>query len=154
MDLASHGLDLLDFLIGPIKTVSGLAVNTGGTYSAEDVTAICFEFKCGIVGTGIWNFNANYSKDQLIFMGPKGELECPIFSDTDILLRRHSTQETFHFRNPPHVHQPLIQSVVDQLIGESQCESTGESGARTSRIMEQCLQSYYSSKKTRNCQSA
>lgn len=143
MDLASHGLDLLDFLIGPIKTVSGLAVNTGGSYTAEDVTAICFEFECGIVGTGIWNFNANYSQDQIIFMGSKGELECPVFSDTNILLRQNSTQEAFHFRNPPHVHQPLIQSIVNQLIGEAHCASTAESGARTSRIMEQCLQSHY-----------
>ena len=42
-DLASHCFDLLDFLVGEITAVSGLAVNTGGTYAAEDVTAAAFE---------------------------------------------------------------------------------------------------------------
>ena len=34
---------------------------------------------------------------------------------------------------------PLIQSIVDELLGRGRCESTGESAARTSWVMEQCL---------------
>jgi hypothetical protein len=41
------------------------------------------------------------------------------------------------------VHQPLIQTVVDQLLGRGTCESTGESGARASRVMDSCIASYY-----------
>src|SRR5215212_4023753 len=51
-DLASHCFDLVDFLLGPVTAVSGLAVNTGGTYAAEDVTAAAFECEGGTVGTG------------------------------------------------------------------------------------------------------
>lgn len=143
MDLGSHGLDLLDYLVSPIKRVWGCAANTGGTYEAEDTVAAGFEFESGIVGTGVWNFNADYSEDRMTFTGSDGELQCPVFSDTDILVRRGGATTTLEFRNPPHVHQPLIQTVVDELLGRGTCESTGESAARTGRVMDRCLRSYY-----------
>jgi hypothetical protein len=46
-------------------------------------------------------------------------------------------------RNPPHVHQPLIQTIVDEMHGRGRCESTGETGARTSWVLDQCVQRYY-----------
>lgn len=143
MDLGSHGLDLLDYLVSPIKRVSGCAANTGGAYEAEDTVAAGFEFESGIVGTGIWNFNADFSEDRMTFTGSEGELQCPVFSDTDVLVRRGGATTTLEFRNPPHVHQPLIQTVVDELLGRGTCASTGESGLRTGWVMDRCLRSYY-----------
>jgi len=44
---------------------------------------------------------------------------------------------------PPHVQQPLIQTVVDQLNGTGRCPSTGETAIRTTRVMDEILASYY-----------
>jgi predicted dehydrogenase len=145
LDLASHGLDLLDFFLGPIRTASGVAVNTGRQYRAEDVTAACFEFESGAVGTGVWNFNAGKNEDGIVFTGPEGELRTPVFTDGDVVLRRRGQEgpEIFPFRNPPHVHQPLIQAIVDDLLGGRKCESTGESGARTTGVLDACIAGYY-----------
>ena len=41
--------------------------------------------------------------------------------------------------DPEHVHQPLIQTIVDELNGNGKCPSTGESGARTARVMDAIL---------------
>lgn len=143
LDLASHGLDILDFLVSPIRRISGYAVNTGSAYSAEDTTAACFEFASGIVGTGVWNFNADHSEDQITFTGSEGELRTPVFGNTDIILNRKGKKESIAAPNPPHVHQPLIQNIVNELRGKGHCASTGESGARTSWAMDQCLLTYY-----------
>ncbi len=148
LDLASHGLDLLDFFAGPIRSASGFALNTGGSYRAEDVTAVCFEFASGVVGTGIWNFHADHSSNGIILTGSEGEIQMPLFTDGDVLLRRHGKEDVLPFRNPPHVHQPLIQTVVNQLLGVGICESTGESAARTSWVMDRCLESYYGSRQS------
>ena len=144
VDLGSHGLDLLDFLVGPIEAVGGFSLNTGGAYAVEDVTAAALQFESGLVGTGIWNFNADHSEDRITFTGSEGELRCPVFSDTAVTLRRSDGDEVLEFRNPEHVHLPLIQTVVDDLLGEGTCESTGASGARTARVMDACLSAYYS----------
>jgi len=42
--------------------------------------------------------------------------------------------------------EALVQHIVDELRGQGTCESTGESGARSSWVMEQCLAGYYESK--------
>jgi predicted dehydrogenase len=142
-DLASHCFDLLDFLIGPITRVSGQAINTAGAYRAEDVTVAAFEFDLGVVGTGVWNFNAPAKSDTITFIGSDGELTTPVFSDTAVVVTRGSAQIVEEARNPPHVHQPLIQTIVNELGGNGRCESTGESAARTSWVMDQCVAHYY-----------
>jgi predicted dehydrogenase len=147
LDLASHGLDLLDFIVSPICEAAGFGINTGGAYKAEDVTAACFQFHSGVVGQGIWNFNADRWEDAIIFTGSSGELRTPVFTDGNIVLRSGGEEAILEVRNPPHVHQPLIQTIVNELLGQGQCESTGESGARASWVMDRCLETYYRSER-------
>jgi predicted dehydrogenase len=142
LDLASHCLDLLDFLLGPIEEAAGFAVNTAGTYAAEDVTSGAFRFRRGMVGAGTWNFNADRSTDTMVFTGPLGRLTTPVFADGDVAVTREGRDEVLAIRNPPHVHQPLIQTIVDELRGRGRCESTGESGARASWAMDRLLEGY------------
>jgi predicted dehydrogenase len=143
-DLGSHALDLVDFLLAPITEVHGVALNTGGTYSAEDLTAAVFRVGGDVLGTGVWNFNASERRDVLIITGTEGELSTAVFGDTDVVTRRGGDETAHLVRNPPHVHQPLIQSIVDELLGRGRCESTGVSAARTSWVLERCVAGYYS----------
>jgi predicted dehydrogenase len=138
-DLASHCFDILDFLLGPITRAAGFPMNTGGAYAAEDVTAAAFGFDGAIAGTGIWNFNASQKLDRITFLGSEGELVTPVFEDVDVRITRDGGETIHHVRNPPHVHQPLIQTIVDELAGRGTCPSTGESGARASWVMDKCL---------------
>ena len=138
-DLGSHCVDLLDFFLGPITEVSGFPINTAGAYGAEDVTAAAFRFGTQVVGTGIWNFNAGSPADTIIFTGADGLLETPIFSDTDVIVSRGAERQVHPARYPPHVHQPLIQTIVDELAGKGRCPSSGASGARASWVLDRCL---------------
>jgi predicted dehydrogenase len=140
LDLASHCFDLLDFLFGPITDACGYPLNTGGAYAAEDVTSAAFRFGDRLSGTGTWNFNADAKTDVLTITGTDGTLVAPIFSDTDLIVTPSGGErQVLPFRNPPHVHQPLIQTIVDELQGRGCCESTAESGARASWVMDRCL---------------
>jgi len=142
LDLASHYFDIIDFVAGPITAAAGFPLNTGGTYQAEDVTAAAFHIGGKIAGTGIWNFNAPVSADSIVFTGADGEIVTAVRADADVIVTRGGQQNLYRFRNPPHVHQPLIQTIVDELRGKGRCDSTGESGARSSWVMERCLQGY------------
>ena len=103
------------------------------------MTAAAFSFGNQVVGTGIWNFNAASPGDAMTFTGSDGVLETPIFSDTDVIVTRAQERQVHPARYPPHVHQPLIQTIVDELAGVGRCPSTGESGARASWVLEQCI---------------
>jgi 1,5-anhydro-D-fructose reductase (1,5-anhydro-D-mannitol-forming) len=132
-------MDIVDFLVGPIADVNAVALNTGGAYRAEDVTVASFRAGASVPGTGVWNFNADRTFDQTRLIGSGGTLAFPMFSDGDVVVG----DRRFEVRNPPHVHQPLIQTIVDELRGRGRCESTGVSGWRTAGVMERCLSSHY-----------
>lgn len=138
-DLASHQLDLLDFLLGPIAQAQGVAANRAGHYAAEDTVSASFAFAAGPIGSGSWSFCASEGRDQIEILGAKGRIVFSTFQFTPIALVNDQGQQTFAIDSPAHVQQPLIQTVVETLLGRGTCPSSGESGARTSRIMEQII---------------
>jgi predicted dehydrogenase len=137
-DMGSHAVDLLDFLFGPVELASGVAANTGGAYEVEDVTAAAFRLAGGVPAAGLWNFNAGEPSDSLVLTTDRGEIRTAVFADVDVAVRADGAAAVHQVRNPPHVHQPLIQTIVDELAGRGSCPSTGASGARASRVLELC----------------
>lgn len=143
VDLASHQLDFLDYLFGPITDVKGFAGNQAGLYPAEDIVSGAFLFDNGVQGTGVWCFSAFEDEDRTEIVGSKGRIIYETFGDSPITLSTAHDETQFSIPNPRHIQQPLIQLVVDALQGKGQCPSTGESAARTTWVMEQMLANYY-----------
>lgn len=143
VDLASHTIDLLDHLLGPIAIVAGGASNQGGFYRAEDIVSASFGFESGVRGTGLWTFTADADADRVEIIGSAGRLSFSTFDEAPVVLTRGTGVESFEVPHPPHVQQPLVQTIVDQLQGQGSCPSTGETGARATRVMDALLQSYY-----------
>lgn len=143
VDLASHTLDLLDFLLGPIAEVKGFAANRAGLYAAEDQVSGSYTFESGAHGVGTWCYSAYGSEDTVEIVGSEGKLTFATFAEKPIRLETASGAEEWMIANPPHIQQPLIQTIVDELRGIGKCPSTGESAARTNRVMDALLAGYY-----------
>jgi predicted dehydrogenase len=144
VDLASHMLDFLDYVLGPIRSVRGFAANQAGKFSAEDLVCGSFEFESGVQAAGTWCFTAYGELDRTEIVGSQGKITYSTFDDTPVLLTTAEGRTEFPFEPPAHVQQPLIQTVVDALNGNGECPSTGESAARTNWVMDQLLEAYYS----------
>jgi predicted dehydrogenase len=143
-DLASHSLDLLDYLVGPIRSVLGQATNQGGRYEAEDTVTASYVFESGAHGVGSWCFEAGFAEDRNEIVGTKGKITYATFRNEPIRLTTESGTEEWSIEQPQHVQQPLIQSIVDELRGVGgRCPSTGRTGLRTNRVMDEILKSYY-----------
>jgi predicted dehydrogenase len=145
LDLAAHTLDLFDYYFGPIKSASGFASNQGGYYPAEDNVVMSFSFENGIQGIGSWTFTAYHDLDQNEIIGTKGRLLFSSFSDEPIILENEDGRKEIEFLYPEHVQQPLLKKVVDSLLGRVESPSTGETAARTTKIMDQIIAGYYNS---------
>jgi predicted dehydrogenase len=143
VDMGCHTLDFLDFVLGPIRTTHGLATNGSKLYPAEDTVAAAFEFESGVEGTGLWWFASPTAADRTEILGTRGRVAFATFDNAPIVLEAEGKASEFVIPHPPHVQQPLIQTVVDHLNGVGQCPSTGESAARTTRVMGQILASFY-----------
>jgi len=143
VDMGCHTLDFLDYVLGPIRTAHGLATNRSKLYPAEDTVAAAFEFESGVEGTGLWWFASPIAVDRTEILGTRGRVAFATFDNAPVVVETGSETSEVVIRHPPHVQQPVIQTVVDRLNGVGQCPSTGESAARTTRVMDQILESYY-----------
>jgi predicted dehydrogenase len=142
LDVGSHTIDLLDHLLGPIAEVHGHASNRGGFYPAEDTVTGQFTFASGVHGTGSWCFLASHRIDRTEIVGSRGRITFATFDDAPVVLENEAGREEIRVPHPPHVHQPLIQTVVDELAGRGRCPSTGVSGARATAVMDRLLESW------------
>ncbi len=143
LDLASHALDIFDFLLGPIEQVHGAAANLASACDVEDAVTMHCRFRCGALGVAGWNFAAADQEDAIAITGTLGKITLTVFGNDPVVLTTAAGVETFERPNPPHIQQPLIQCIVDQLHGRDACPSTGESAARTTWVMDLVLSDYY-----------
>ncbi len=143
LDVGSHALDVIDFLLGPLQNYSGMAANLASDHAVEDSVVVQFQTANGALGTGTWNF-ASYTREDLIeISGTRGRISMSIFGNDPVRLLTAGGEEKFDLPNPRHVQQPLIQLIVDDLLGKGKCPSTGESAARTSSVMDAALHGFY-----------
>lgn len=142
VDLASHTLDFLDYVLGPIHSVQGFAANQGGFYPAEDVVTATFRFESGVQGVGTWCFTSFRELDRTEVVGTKGAIAFSSFGTDPVVLQTEAGCTEFAIDNPIHIQQPLIQTIVDELNGRGHCPSSGESAARTSWVMDRMLAGY------------
>lgn len=140
VDLASHTLNLIDYLVGPIAAAQGHSSNRGGFYEVEDLVSGFYHTEDGIHGSGQWGYTVGVEEDINEIIGSTGKLVFSTFGELPVVLERGDDVQSWEIPHPPHVQQPLIQTIVDELRGRAgACPSDAESAVRTSRIMDQLL---------------
>jgi predicted dehydrogenase len=142
VDMVTHTLDFLDFLFGPVEAVRGFAGNQAGAYRAEDVVVASYRFASGVHGSGAFCYAADADEEWNEIVGAEGRIRFSTTRPVPIRVTRGDATEEIPVDDPPHVHQPLIQSIVDELNGRGLCPSTGVSGARTTRVVDEILREF------------
>jgi predicted dehydrogenase len=139
VDLASHMLDFLDYVLGPIHVVEGFASNQAHRYPAEDIVTGTFVFESGVHGMGTWCFSSFDRWDRTEIVGTEGKITYSTFDAQPVIVTTRNDKTEYTCDYPVHIQQPLVQMVVDDLNGIGTCPSTGESAARTSWVMDEML---------------
>jgi hypothetical protein len=108
------------------------------------VVTATFAWASGVRGVGVWSFSASGDVDRTEIVGSRGRILFATFSDTPVILETETGIEAIELPLPAHVQQPLIQTIVDELLtGTPSCPSTAESAARTTRVIDTLLASHY-----------
>ena len=137
VDIGSHALDLIDFLLGPLDRVRASATGPAGQVE----TKVEMHFRVGnIDGTATWNFEASEAEDLLIISGSEGSVRVPSAMNGRELVWPDGVET----HDPPDpVQLPLVTKVVDAILDGSECPSTAASSMRTSRAIDAALGHYY-----------
>jgi predicted dehydrogenase len=128
--------------------VKGNASNIAGLYPAEDTVSGTWKHESGVIGSGTWCFvvDETSERDEIEIIGEKGTISLPCFVKGNLSVTTNSGTKEMEFTNPEHISQNLIKQVIGELRGEEKCVSTGVSAARTSWVLDEIVNEYYSNK--------
>ena len=142
LDMGIHTLDIFDFFFGAIEEVYGIASNHAGLYDVEDTVTATWRHASGVQGSGSWCYVCAQGEDRVEIVGSRGRIEFEFFSDRPHKLVNESGTREADIPNPQHVQQPFIQSIVNDLNGESPCPGNVESAVRSTWVADQVLRNY------------
>lgn len=140
-DIACHGLDLLTYLCGNVKQVSGNAVNQQGLYSAYDAMSASLLFENDATGTGSWNFSSFSKHDKVTIVGDQGQLTFSVFTEQAGILENAQGSQTFEMTKPSPIQHDYVKAMADFLFLGTPHPSDATSAAHTSWIMDNILKS-------------
>ncbi len=138
-DLASHGLDLFTYLLGPIDQVHGISLNQQKLYTAKDAVAACWLHETGATGEGSWNFGSWEHRDQAEIIGSTGKISFSIFHENPLKLEYKDSSEVLEIEHPDHIQEFHVQDIKSHLAGERTHPSLGDSALHTSWVMDKIL---------------
>lgn len=141
LDLGSHALDLLDHWLGPLAEVCGASATRLPWSRVTDQVVGAFKWESGALGTAAWDFAAVRGHDRLDLTFTEGHVSVPVFLDGPVKVTGPEGTEERRIPHPPHIQEPLITMIVEELLGRgTACPSTGASALRTQRAMEALLE--------------
>ena len=135
-DLAPHQLDIMYWLFGNAKKLSGVSSKQNDLYAADDTVAGDILFENGIMFNGAWCFNAAESTDHCEIIGTEGKIHFSFFSGNSIRLAVKDQTTILDFEPLQHVQQPMIEKVVQYFLNNADNPCTGEEGAELMQWMD------------------
>ena len=140
-DLASHQIDLFDWIFGEPKEVEGKHFNRAGYYAAEDVVFARIIYESGVPLTGTWCFTAEgkMQQDKITVFGTEATLEFSTFAFSPIRIIRPELVAENLPPNPENIQYWFIRNMVEELQGRRPKSPNGRIAAKTNRIMDKIL---------------
>lgn len=142
VDMQAHVIDWLDHAFGPVTHVVGQARNVGGLSEAEDTVEATLTFEADISAEFACGYAADHREEQVTISGDGGTASMSFFSPSPIQVRTGDGVEIIDVVDPPTVHLPLVQEVVDHLNGGPEPSSTAANGLRATAVIDAILEGY------------
>lgn len=138
-DLASHGLDLFNFLLGNICTAHGLSVNQQGLYGAKDAVTAVWQHPDNVLGAGYWNFGAYTRQDDVEILGEHGKICFSVFLEAPVRLITETHEEQLSIKHPDNIQLHHVENMRDALMHHKPHVSTGKTALHTNWVMDKIL---------------
>jgi len=131
-DIASHRIDVLNFLFGQPQKVSGQLSNVVHHYAVEDNATVMIEYPGGVRGVVDVRWHSKVGRDECRIRGTDGEMELSPLNGPDLIYPGG------HESLPTHanVHLPLIENFVDAAEGKAELAASGSAAYWTDWVTE------------------
>lgn len=131
-DIASHRIDVLNYLFGQPLRVSGQLSNLVHHYAVEDNATVMIECAGGVRGVVDVRWHSKIGRDECRIRGTDGEIEMSPLNGPELVYP--GGRESL----PPHanLHYPMLENFVDAVFGRAELLSSGASAYWTDWVTE------------------
>ncbi|MBN2583174.1 MAG: Gfo/Idh/MocA family oxidoreductase [Planctomycetes bacterium] len=139
VDVVSHRIDLMVYLLGDPDEVCGLTATFDPASRVEQAVSLSVRFADGALCSIAGNFVSRRWADRFVIAGTEGVIESPRLDGHTFDLRIGETVEEFCFDPYPAPHLGLIRHIERVLAGREANASSGTEGLLTDRILDEGL---------------
>jgi 1,5-anhydro-D-fructose reductase (1,5-anhydro-D-mannitol-forming) len=132
-DIASHRIDLLNYLFGKPARVSGHLSTLVQPIQVEDNATVLIEYECGTRGLVDVRWHSRIPRDEFRIRGTAGELDLTPLNGASLVHPGGIEQVPAH----ANVHYPCVEDFVTAVLEGRPPRSTGASALATEWVMEQ-----------------
>ena len=131
-DVASHRIDVLNFLFGEPLRVTAQLSNVVHHYPVEDNATVMIEYSGGVRGIVDVRWHSKVARDECRIRGTDGEMELSSLNGPDLVYP--GARENL----PPHanLHYPMLENFVDAVEGKADLLASGASSFWTDWVTE------------------
>jgi 1,5-anhydro-D-fructose reductase (1,5-anhydro-D-mannitol-forming) len=132
-DIASHRIDVLNFLFGQPQSAKGQLSNVVHRYAVEDNATVMIEYPKGVRGLVDVRWHSKVHRDECRIRGTDGEMELSPLNGP-VLTYPGGTEDLPTHAN---LHYPLIENFVDAVERKAPLLSSGATAYWTDWVTEQ-----------------
>jgi predicted dehydrogenase len=132
-DIASHRIDVLNYLFGQPLRVTGQLSNAVHHYAVEDNATVMIEYESGVRGVVDVRWNSKINRDECRIRGTDGEIEMSPLNGPDLIYPGGRENLPAH----ANLHYPMIENFVSAVAEGKPLLASGESSFLTDWVTEQ-----------------
>ncbi len=136
-DIASHRIDVLNFLFGQPLHVTAHLSNAVLRYAVEDNATVMIEYADGVRGIVDVRWHSKIKRDECRIRGTDGEMQLTPLNGRELIYPGGKENLPLH-TNPLY---PLIENFVDTVQGKASLLASGASSYWTDWVIEQARRS-------------
>jgi 1,5-anhydro-D-fructose reductase (1,5-anhydro-D-mannitol-forming) len=135
-DVASHRIDVLNFLFGQPQRVTGHLSNAVHHYAVEDNATVMIDYAGGVRGIVDVRWHSKVSRDECRIRGTEGEMELSPLNGPELIYPGGRENLPPH----PNLHYRMIENFVDAVDGKAPLLASGASSLWTDWVIERARQ--------------
>lgn len=143
VDVASHRLDLLAFLLGSVDQARGVISSFDSGNRLEDAVTLSLKFDSGAQAGVQGDFFTERSADELYVHGTEGTVFTTDLSQNRVNLKNKGGEREFNFEELPATHYGLFEHVEKVLLDGENNTSSGTDALITEKVLDKTVRSYY-----------
>lgn len=142
MDIGSHRISLLQYLMGDIASAHGFAETVHLDAEVDDSAVFTLRFQNGSHAVANINWNVGIGIDDVEVYGTKGSLRCSPLNSGNLTLETKVDGKIELNQTPlPYTHTGLIEDFVNHIKTGEPIRCSAEAGLQTNTIIAQIYES-------------